>query len=283
MHLLPFFFLALAFVFLWTPLRKGWFVPFVVSVMLAVTQGKLTVVGIGGLALLLLACFFSYNQKKLLLPKFLADGVILVLGAYLMMKITPGFKDYRVIAPVQISPNCPAFSFYLKFGKGALGLILLSFMPGVLSQKKKDWMPALSSGAVCTLIAIVLLLVSSLALGYVTWDFKLPSFWRVWVFYNLFFVSIPEEAFFRGFLLTKIAQLCRKWQSGNMIALVISSLLFGVAHIYGGISFAILSTLAGLLYGLAFLWSEKLEGAIFTHFWVNTIHFLAFSYPCLSS
>ncbi len=136
-------------------------------------------------------------------------------------------------------------------------------------------------GAICTIIAVVLLLISSAIMQYITFDVKVAHFWRVWVFYNLFFVSIPEEAFFRGFLLKRLMGYCHKWKAGNIISLVISSIIFGLYHYRSGLSLIFLSSIAGLIFGLAYLWSGKQESAIFTHFSVNVIHFFLFSYPCL--
>jgi membrane protease YdiL (CAAX protease family) len=41
------------------------------------------------------------------------------------------------------------------------------------------------------------------------------------------------------------------------------------------------ATLAGLGYAAAYLRSGRIEGAILTHFALNAVHFVAFTYPAL--
>jgi membrane protease YdiL (CAAX protease family) len=62
-----------------------------------------------------------------------------------------------------------------------------------------------------------------------------------------------------------------------------SALLFGLAHARGGAPLVLLATVAGLFYGAAYLRARRIEGAILTHFALNAVHFLAFSYPALAS
>jgi membrane protease YdiL (CAAX protease family) len=45
----------------------------------------------------------------------------------------------------------------------------------------------------------------------------------------------------------------------------------------------LLATVAGLFYGAAYLRTRRIEGAILTHFALNAVHFLAFTYPALAS
>jgi membrane protease YdiL (CAAX protease family) len=70
------------------------------------------------------------------------------------------------------------------------------------------------------------------------------------------FTCVTEEAFFRGFLL---AQLARGWSGSR----------------YG------LAAVAGFGYAMAYLRTGRIEAAILTHFALNALHFLAFTYPGL--
>jgi membrane protease YdiL (CAAX protease family) len=68
---------------------------------------------------------------------------------------------------------------------------------------------------------------------------------------------------------------------GKIIALVIASVLFGITHFLGGIMYVILCTIAGLFYGSAYLITGLIESSVITHFLVNVVHFIFFSYPAL--
>jgi membrane protease YdiL (CAAX protease family) len=61
----------------------------------------------------------------------------------------------------------------------------------------------------------------------------------------------------------------------------VSTVLFGLAHARGGPGLVVLAALAGLGYAAAYLRSGRIEGAILTHFALNAVHFVAFTYPAL--
>lgn len=62
---------------------------------------------------------------------------------------------------------------------------------------------------------------------------------------------------------------------------MLASLMFGLAHFKGGISYVMLATVAGVGYGFVYQKTKRIESSILVHFAVNTIHFLFFTYPAL--
>jgi uncharacterized protein len=58
--------------------------------------------------------------------------------------------------------------------------------------------------------------------------------------------------------------------------------LFGLAHIAGGIVYVGLATIAGIGYSIVYLRTRRIESAIVTHFAVNAVHFFGFTYPHLA-
>ena len=68
---------------------------------------------------------------------------------------------------------------------------------------------------------------------------------------------------------------------GQTLALVIAALLFGLAHMAAGWHWVLLSGIAGLGYGLAWRFGG-LSAAIATHFGLNLLHFVFFTYPMLA-
>lgn len=86
----------------------------------------------------------------------------------------------------------------------------------------------------------------------------------------LWVVALAEEFFFRGLLQQWLAQ-----SLGNRVAgLILASLLFGVAHLgfrsFPNWKFALLATIAGVFYGLAYLRSGSIRASMVTHALVNT-------------
>ncbi|ADN00320.1 putative membrane protein [Dickeya dadantii 3937] len=55
----------------------------------------------------------------------------------------------------------------------------------------------------------------------------------------------------------------------------------GALHVSGGAMLMAFAALAGLLYGLAWMWSGKLWVATLFHFGLNLYHLLFFTYPML--
>ncbi len=66
---------------------------------------------------------------------------------------------------------------------------------------------------------------------------------------------------------------------GSAIDVIVSALLFGLAHFGGGLAYVGLATLAGLGYGIAYARTQRIESAILTHFLLNAVHFVGFTFP----
>jgi hypothetical protein len=87
--------------------------------------------------------------------------------------------------------------------------------------------------------------------------------------------ALGEEMVFRGYLLQRIADLFadefRRW----IVALLLSSTLFSIGHLYQGLTGVVDTFLAGLLLGILYLYSGKnLWLPILTHGVINTAGFL---------
>ncbi len=126
----------------------------------------------------------------------------------------------------------------------------------------------------CIVIIITLVLVS----GYVLFEPKLPDILLIWMINNFFFICFSEEVFFRGFIQRTLQNLLPKQQ---MLALVIASLIFGVAHFQGGLTYVILSSTCGFFYGYAYYKTNKILCSMMVHFGLNLSHLLLFTYPVL--
>ena len=90
--------------------------------------------------------------------------------------------------------------------------------------------------------------------------FSLPS-----IFLIVAFQPIGEEIFFRGFLLDKINAM-----AGQETAIVLTSILFGMAHLtYGNIYPAIMTGILGLILAYMVLKTKNLLTSIVAHILFN--------------
>ncbi len=84
--------------------------------------------------------------------------------------------------------------------------------------------------------------------------------------------AFAEEVIFRGFLMGRLARMMggRTWSW--IVALVVSSLLFSLIHIYQGPGGVIMTGIVGFLLGLLYLWADRnLWIPILVHGLTNTI------------
>jgi uncharacterized protein len=126
-----------------------------------------------------------------------------------------------------------------------------------------------------------LLVLAALAVGYVRWDPKLPSFWPIWTGIMLVLTALPEEAAFRGVIHTSLA----RWRGDprSIFAIVAGGVAFGLAHAAGGPMYVLVAAAAGIGYGWIYASTGSIGAAILAHAALNAIHFLFFTYPAVAS
>lgn len=260
--------------------RFAWCVPFLAAVATALAAGILQPIGVVWIAALAgLAALFSAGPRPRAQRIAIAAG-ILVLTAGLMTHQLPGFSNPRVIPALRFSADGLPYRLHLNFDKTSAGLILLAFCHGRI-VRAADWRTMLGRVWPVSLGTMTVLMSLALAAGYVRFEPKFPAEAWTWVWANLCFTCMAEEALFRGFVQ---AQLQRAWKHqprGEWWALGVAALLFGLAHAGGGPTYVVLSTVAGIGYGWAYLRTGRIEASILTHFALNAVHFFGFTYPAL--
>jgi membrane protease YdiL (CAAX protease family) len=92
--------------------------------------------------------------------------------------------------------------------------------------------------------------------------FRDPREAPLWVFCALIGGGFNEELV-RTFILTRFEQAFGTW--GIALALVIDSVVFGMGHLYQGVSGAVTSGVAGLLFALFFLRRRLVADAMVAH------------------
>jgi hypothetical protein len=195
--------------------------------------------------------------------------------------LIPGFSNPKIISNLIITKGAIPYSLYLNFDKTLVGLFILAFCHQKIFTIK-NWILVIKNTISQGFLLILLVMVIALTIKYVQWEIKFPILFPLWLWVNLFLTCTAEEAFFRGFLQKHMVSHFKTIKFGNLIGILLASLLFGFAHYAGGINLIFLATIAGLGYGWIYHSTGTIESSILTHFSLNTIHFIFFTYPALA-
>ena len=201
--------------------------------------------------------------------------ILFILSLSLGFHLIPGFQGWIVIEPVQIGEGA-TYEKWISFDKfSAAFLIAALALPNLL--RKPDWYELIKPWWI-----YLITLVMVFALGgwseYIVWDPKWTELFFIWALLNIV-TCFTEEVFFRGYIQGELAQKLSPYRHGHHLAIWIAALLFGLAHIGGGVLYVGLASIAGLGYGYVYYRSKRIEASILLHFMVNSTHFLLFSYP----
>jgi len=286
--LLTFGLLAMTVILLWVPLpairgNRSW--PWCGGLVLAIGAGLY-----GGIldwrAPVSIAVFAALAWRARDAGNKYARVLLLVLTAVAALALAlhkaPGFHNPMLAEGIRFSSDGTLFSLWANFDKAVVGIVLV----GVFCERigsRDAWLAMLRRIAPIVLSTLVVVLGLGWLLDQIRPDLKWTPYSAWFLASNLLITCVAEEAFFRGFLLEKMAAAMRGWRAGVVLATLVTSVLFGLAHLGGGLLLALLATVAGLHYAAAYLRSKRVEGAILTHFALNAVHFLAFTYPALAS
>jgi membrane protease YdiL (CAAX protease family) len=93
-----------------------------------------------------------------------------------------------------------------------------------------------------------------------------------WLLLVWTFAAFGEEIAYRGYLITRAADVGARSQTAYWVAVVMVSVLFGYAHYYKGPSGMVDSGMAGLVLGVAYLLSGRnLWVCILAHGFIDTV------------
>lgn len=208
--------------------------------------------------------------------RYWLEGVCVAIAVALVLHLLPGFNNPRILDAITVGPQSMPFSMYFNFDKALVPFVLLTGMSTLFVTK-----PVSKAGAArwaILVLSVPALLLLAVALGGLKIEPHAPHWFAQFALANVFFVSLAEEALFRGYLQQRLAQICHP-----IAALLIASVIFGLMHYAGGVLLIIFATLAGVIYGLAWMWSGRLWVATLFHFGFNCVHVLFFTYPVLNT
>lgn len=204
-------------------------------------------------------------------------------GLALALHVLPGFHNPLLVNAVRTTPDALPFTLYANFDKGSVGLLILAcFAPRLASLR--DGRAAMAPTLVAAVATAAASIGAAWLAGYVRFEPKLgalPSFAPVFLFVNLFFTCVAEEAFFRGLLQERLTRALAHRPRLIFLPVIVSATLFGLAHLGGGPVYMAVATLAGLGYAGVYAKTRRVEAAVVTHFAVNAMHFIFFTYPGL--
>lgn len=263
---------------LWAPWRFAWTVPFVGAIGLGYVSGVLTgpaVVPLGSLAVVCWLYPQTHSRQESI--RLLLGSLVLSLALALGLHAIPGFANATLWHSITFSPRSAPYTLTLNFDKTAAGLLILGLCYDGLLEDGEGWARMLRQAAPIIALNTLVVIVLALTLGFVRIDPKWTGLFWPWAVVNLLFTCVAEEAFFRGFIQCQLARRLHRYEAP--IAIAVSAILFGLAHLAGGPTYVLLATVAGLGYAIVFQRTQRIEAAILAHFTLNATHFLLLTYP----
>jgi membrane protease YdiL (CAAX protease family) len=193
------------------------------------------------------------------------------------------WQDYVVLAVLGLAVDLRWFesawpAHLAIFGKmllvdaGIYGFLLVRELDGVgfdLRLRWRDLAVGLRETAFYTPIALAL----GLSMGFLHVHAVLPGASAIagaWLF-TFFFIAVPEELFFRGWLQNLLERRVGRWRS-----LLVTSVLFGLAHFnkraaHFNWQYVLMAAIAGFFYGRAWLSARRVGTSAVTHASVDAI------------
>lgn len=211
--------------------------------------------------------------------KLLCFMALLLITFGLSLHIMPGFNNMVYLKDYAVSTASQPHNEYWNFDKPFLALCLINYyMEGY--HKRGNLAHSIKVGLALTAIAVGILAVVGIGIGYAGLDIKWPEIIYSWSLLNLIAV-IAEEGFYRAFLQRLIADYSSKFSPkyADILALIIASALFGLSHFNMGIIHALLCFVAGLIFGYGLTRSKRVEACMVSHFMLNMVHLIFFTYP----
>ena len=267
-----------------TPVEKYWYMPFILSGIVAVSADLTDVTGLTLPAVVLLLVLLKLQGTiKTSHMLMLVDSEVAMSCFVLALHIVPGFYNIPVVDRATIKSDSIPYSLYFNYDKALAGVFLI-----VCFTRVSGIHLAIKAIAAWTVVGVsanlLLLFLPALALGLIAINAEATEIIWYWLVSNLLITCVAEEAFFRGLIQQRLNQFlkARNISYASAIAVFITALLFGIAHMRGGWFFIVTATVAGLIYGLVYVKTRRIETAILTHYFTNTVHILFFSYPMLA-
>jgi membrane protease YdiL (CAAX protease family) len=274
-------YISLAFVVLCAHRSRPAF-PFLIATQLVIAYvfGVVNLQGFSALIIFLGIC--ELHSRNFSSREWLNSTVIFIKAAIALCfasHIVPGFHNLLVLNNVKFSPSSSLFNMYLNFDKTMAAVILAASTAHIWKGFNLLHKEFVKDTLVISLLCIAVIMPLAVLSGYVHYDPKFPPELWLWALNNLLFVCFAEEVIFRGVIQNRLMQIARRLNMPTFIPIFLTALLFGTAHLQGGMMYISLATIGGLFFGYAFHKTGRLVSSIIVHFLLNLTHFLLFTYP----
>ncbi|MBS0629645.1 MAG: CPBP family intramembrane metalloprotease [Verrucomicrobia bacterium] len=219
------------------------------------------------------------------LARFILVLLTIAVSLGLTLHKLPGFNNWLIVEKAQLTENATPFSLYLNFDKPFIGIFVL-VLGFPLLQNLQEFRKMLKVAIPLILCGIAIMIVTSLYSGLIAWAPKFPKISWFFALENLIFVSIIEEAFWRGFVQKECFRLFGdKGFLAGAGAIFLTAALFAALHYFwvASIPFLGLVFIAGIIYGTIYQYTRSLEASILCHWAFNLTHFICFTYPVLQT
>jgi uncharacterized protein len=274
----PFLFLWFSVLFSLVFGKKLWSQVFLaLSLVMALVSQQLMWPGFLFFILAPVSLFLWINHYFAEVLRKLGFLLFLLCSFFMLTHYIDGVPSLKVFDQLVFSVGSAPFDLYLNYDKVYLAVILFNMLPPLERQA-----PFKQSGFTILKyysLAILLLLPLAWLTGYVRWQPNTNIYLGVWALNNLFFVVFAEEVFFRRFIQNGLLHYLRNAQYGDVLAVMLAALLFGLAHWSGGFLYVGLATVAGVIYGFCFYQTSNVRASLAVHFGLNLTHALFFTYP----
>lgn len=264
------------------------FFPERVAARLEKLPGSLRYLGPAALALpyLVVACgagifYWGWLALYALLP--VAVALLLGQAARLDPEQRGNWRDFLVLIVFGLAVDLrwfeaawPAhlaiFNKVLLLDAGIYGFVFIRKLGGTgfdIRLRWKDVVIGLREWAFFTPIGLVL----GLSLGFLHLHAIWPGLGYItgaWIF-TFFFIAVPEELFFRGWLQNLLEKRLGHWR-----ALIVTACLFGLSHfnkraVHFNWRYVLLAAIAGIFYGRAWRANRRVGASAVTHATVDAV------------
>ncbi|MCZ4372485.1 CPBP family intramembrane metalloprotease [Vibrio diazotrophicus] len=247
-----------------------------VALVCALIFGRVEPLAIAISTVLLLVAHYiptlvAHKRNKLLIN--LCWTVVILTCGLLFLHRLPGFNNLLVLDHVYAGPQSLPFTMYLNLDKPIAFFALLLAYPQLVENRQKLHF----KGILLSIVMLVSLLPLASLTGAIKAELSLPDWWWLFALNNLMITCVAEEALFRGLIQQSLSRRYAWW-----IGLITACVLFGLAHIGGGMLLALFATFAGLGYGLIYHFTGRLWCSVLAHFAFNFAHLVFFTYPALA-
>lgn len=182
----------------------------------------------------------------------------------------------------ELHPGGEPFTLTFNIGKTFAGYLLLAWLLPLLNL---DISQSLSTRISVLITLIFSVIISTLALFLLNLSFAVKSLLVIMLFLpiNALTTCISEEAFARLAIQTPIQRFLNGFISKTFIVkfipLALTTSLFVLLHPVTDTTTIFVFGIAGFLYGLIYLLTNRIFFSIVLHFLVNAIHFSFLTYP----